>query len=294
MPAHPFWSWTGLALTVSASALWGLAPVFTKGALAGFSPELTAVARLTIAAVLCRLLARSEGVVLRDRHLWIAGVALGADFLLYNYGLRRTTAAVAGLLVNIEVISTIALASMILGETIGVRRLTGGMLTLGGVLYLGFDRSAFDADLGHERLLGNVMVMASSICWSVYAVAQRLSTAPSGLFGRLATIFFVAALVVAPSTLHAEAWHIHADARAYAMLAGLSVLCTFAVYWIYAHAQQLIDLSVLAVLLCTMPIFTIVFAYFLLGEAITAQIVIGGILVVSGIAVVATDRGAVN
>ncbi len=101
----------GIALAQLAAALWGMAPVATKGALAGYSPEMLAVVRLGLAAVIFRRLAGRGGRWL-PREPWsiVAGLALGMDFLLYNYGLRHTTAALAGLVVNVEVISTIALA----------------------------------------------------------------------------------------------------------------------------------------------------------------------------------------
>lgn len=282
-----------MTLTLSASALWGLAPSLTKGALAAFSPELIAFTRLGLGAVLCRLLAGSgQPWVIRDRWLGLAGVALGADFVLYNNGVQRTTAAVAGLLVNVEMLTTIGLAVWLLGEKVTFRRLLGCAITLSGAIYLSLGGASIDVAIAGERFLGNLLVMTASICWSVYAVGQRRSQAPAGLFARLATIFLVAALTVAPSCLHADAWRISAGSREWAMLLGLTILCTVAVYWIYARAQELIDTSVLAILFCTIPMFSVGFARLLLDEPITPQVLRGGLLIVAGVAVVAT--GAVE
>lgn len=65
-------------------------------------------------------------------------------------------------------------------------------------------------------------------------------------------------------------------------------------YWIYARAQEFIDISLLAVLLCTMPIFTILFAFAFLGEVVTLRLLIGASIVVSGIAVIAMERSIVS
>jgi len=275
-----------------ASALWGLAPVFTKAALVSISPELIALLRLLVAAILCRLGSdRRTPWLLRDRWLWIAGVALGADFALYTYGIQRTSAAVAGLLVNVEVLSTITLAVLLLGERLSWRRLAGGAVTLAGAVYLSLDgQSSTGVPLTDQPWFGNLLVMASSVCWSVYAVGQRRSGSAAAPFARLTTIFAVAALTVSPICLRPPAWQVAADPLAWGMLLLLAGLCTFAVYWLYAHAQESIDVSVLSILLCTIPIFSVLFAYLLLGEALTPRLLVGGVIILAGIALVATDR----
>src|SRR5262245_61197560 len=83
----------GFAFGLGAAACWGLVPVATKGALAGFSPEVVGVVRLTTAALCFRILGGTKTRWLPDDGWsWLAGIALGADFLLFNYGLELTTA----------------------------------------------------------------------------------------------------------------------------------------------------------------------------------------------------------
>ena len=72
----------------------------------------------------------------------------------------------------------------------------------------------------------------------------------------------------------------------------LTFFGTSIVYWIYARAQQLIDVSILAILLCTIPIFTVLFAYLLLGERLTPVLLVGGGIVTAGIALIATEQSA--
>ena len=72
----------------------------------------------------------------------------------------------------------------------------------------------------------------------------------------------------------------------------LTFFGTSIVYWIYARAQQLIDVSILAILLCTIPIFTVLFAYVLFGERLTPVLLAGGGIVTAGIALIATEQSA--
>src|SRR5947207_3759189 len=124
-----------ILLSLMAAALWGVTPVETKMALQGFTPEFIGFVRLAVAAALLRAAAGRGGQWFNgDPWIWLAGAGLGADFLLYNYGVQKTAANVAGLVINIELISTIVLAMYILGERLSRHRLLGGGITIIGVL----------------------------------------------------------------------------------------------------------------------------------------------------------------
>jgi len=281
----------GVFLALAAAALWGLTPVATKAALEGFTPEFIGFVRLAVATVLFWLAAgRRTPWFLADPWIWLAGAGLGADFLLYNYGVERTAANVAGLVVNIELISTIVLAVYILGERLSSRRVLGGGMTLAGVLIVTADGLRLSDLNGSSRMLGNVLVMLAGIAWSVFAVAQRRAQISGGLFQRLTPIFSVATLVMLPAMLRREAWVVRGGVLPVVMFAILTIFGTNAVYWIYGRAQELIEVSVLSILLCAIPVFAVLFAYALLDEGLSLQSFAGGAVIISGIAVIATEK----
>jgi len=74
----------------------------------------------------------------------------------------------------------------------------------------------------------------------------------------------------------------------------LTVFGTGVVYWVYARAQEMIDVSVLSILLCTIPVFAVGFAYFLLKEPVTLQLVAGGMVILAGIVMIATEKAVVQ
>jgi len=281
----------GVFLALAAAALWGLTPVATKAALEGFTPEFIGFVRLAVATVLFWLAAgRRTPWFLADPWIWLAGAGLGADFLLYNYGVERTAANVAGLVVNIELMSTIVLAVYILGERLSSRRVLGGGITLAGVLIVTADGLRLSDLTGSSRMLGNVLVMLAGIAWSVFAVAQRRAQIGGGLFQRLTPIFSVATLVMLPAMLRREAWVVRGGVLPVVMFAILTIFGTNAVYWIYGRAQELIEVSVLSILLCAIPVFAVLFAYALLDEGLSLQSFAGGAVIISGIAVIATEK----
>ena len=281
----------GILLTLTAAGLWGFTPVGTKAALDGFTPEFLGFVRLAVAALLFRLLAgRSARWFVADVWIWLAGAGLGADFLLYNYGVQRTAANVAGLVINIELLSTIVLAVWILGEQLSIRRLFGGAVMLGGVLIVSLDGLTWSDVARSDRMLGNVLVMLAAISWSLFAVAQRRATLKGNLFQRLTPIFSIAAIFSAPAMLRSSAWTIRPGVWPFGMFIVLTIFGTVVVYWIYARAQEFVDVSVLALLLCTIPIFTVLFAYGFLHEPLTWQLVSGGGIILAGLVLIATEQ----
>src|SRR5262245_2914525 len=281
----------GVFLALVAAALWGLTPVATKAALEGFTPEFIGFVRLAVATLLFWLAAgwRTKWF-LADPWIWLAGVGLGADFLLYNYGVERTAANVAGLVVNIELISTIVLAVYILGERLSSRRVLGGGITLAGVLIGTADGLRLCGLTGSSRTFGNVLVMLAGIAWSVFAVAQRRTRVGGTLFQRLTPTFSVATLVMLPAMLRREAWDVRGGVLPVVMFAILTIFCTNAAYLIYGRAQELIEVSVLSILLCAIPVFAVLFAYVLLNERLTVHSFAGGAVIIAGIAVIATEK----
>src|SRR5437660_4183340 len=285
----------GVILALAAAAVWGLTPVATKTALEGFSPEFLGFVRLALAAVLFRLVAGAGTQwFVADPWTWLAGAGLAADFVLYNYGVQRTAANVAGLVINIELISTIVLAMYILEERLGLRRVFGGAITLAGVLIVTLDGLKLSDLTENARTFGNILVMTAGIAWSLFAVAQRRSPLGGNLSQRLTPIFSVAALMTAPVLLRKEAWIVTGGVLPTVMFIVLTVFGTNVVYWIYARAQELVEVSVLSILLCTIPVFAVLFAYTVLHEVLTLQLFTGGAIIIAGIVVIATERGTVE
>jgi drug/metabolite transporter (DMT)-like permease len=74
------------------------------------------------------------------------------------------------------------------------------------------------------------------------------------------------------------------------MLLILILLCTITVYVVYARCQELVDVSALAVVLASIPIFAVGFAWLMLGEPVSARIVAGGGVVLAGVLIIASER----
>jgi drug/metabolite transporter (DMT)-like permease len=269
--------------------------VALKMSFAGYSPEIISPIRLIAAATLFRVLSGPGGRWLpRDRWSWIGGVGLGIDYILYNYGVRWTTAGAAGLVINVEVVATIALAIWLLGERLTARRVVGSLITLAGVIGVATGGASLRDLVASEHVVGNLLVMLAGISWSIFAVAQRKVARPQTLFRLLTPIFSVAALTTLPMLLIPGALSGPGGALPTTMLGILILLCTAAVYLIYARAQQLVDVSVLAIVLAAIPVFAVLFAWLLLDEPLTRRVILGGAVILVGVLAIATEREPVR
>ena len=110
----------------------------------------------------------------------------------------------------------------------------------------------------------------------------------------LTPIFSVAALTSLPMLLLPGALSGAGGALPTMMLGALILLCTAAVYLIYARAQQLVDVSVLAIVLAAIPVFAVLFAWLLLDEPLTRRVLFGGAVILAGVLAIATEREPVK
>src|SRR5262249_59734499 len=86
--------------------------------------------------------------------------------------MERTAANVAGLVVNVELLSTISFAVAILGERLNARRIVGGPITLAGVVAVTVDDVSLSDITRSDRFFGNVLVMLAGKSLSLFAGAQ--------------------------------------------------------------------------------------------------------------------------
>jgi drug/metabolite transporter (DMT)-like permease len=170
-----------------AAALFGASTPFAKALLGAMPP-----------ALLAGLLYAGSGIglwsarIVRDRGVkgatlsrgewpWFIG-AIGAGGvvgpLLLMYGLTRTSAAVASLLLNLEAVLTALLAWVVFRENADRRIVLGMALIVAGGAVLAWPAGA----AGHTNLAGALAVAAACACWAVDNNLTRRVSAGDPLF----------------------------------------------------------------------------------------------------------------
>lgn len=187
-------SWTGLALAAGSGILYGSINVLakplalhplTKGWIAYLSSA-------TLLSPALRGLRVAKGDGWRVLAMGLAGGALAPALLFF--GLERTAAADAGLLLTLELVTTAILAMLFLGERFHAREGAGLLALLGAGACVAL---ASAGRVGASSLAGVLLVSGAAVAWGVdntvsarlvgsYGVRQLIAV--KGLIGGLALL----------------------------------------------------------------------------------------------------------
>lgn len=282
-------------LMVFVTLLWALGTVVCKNAF-GETPETFRVhvfngLRFPIAAVTLFLILRVSGSPLgirREHILGMASVSFFGMFLfmaLFNIGLSLTTASNAGIFIG-AIPLIIVLISMARGtDRPEIRLIAGILIGMCGVVLVNGHSGVF----GFNR--GDLLVLASGVCWAIYAVwgERYLEIYPPML--ATAWILLFLSVFYLPLFLHdlpRQSWSTVSLANwgnlAYSSLGALVIANTF-----YFAAIHHIGSSLSGIYINLEPPFTLLMAFLLRGEYITSFQIIGLTVVIIGVILARTN-----
>lgn len=273
--------WRGALELLALAAIWGGSYLFMRISAASFGPLPLVDLRLFLGAmVLAPFLWRERAHFAAARWGKIAAIAAinsAIPFLLFAWGAERAPAGV-GAIVNSMAVPFAALAAFaLLGERIGGRRALALLAGLVGVAVLAGGHIA-GASLGAAVAAGTL----ASLCYGVSAnlIKRYLSDLPPiALAGATLTC---GAVALAPFAL--ASWP-SAPLPAHVWLSGvlLGVLCTGIAYALYFRLIQRLGATRAAMVIYLVPIFGMAWAWLFLGEPLTANMALGGALILGGL-----------
>lgn len=218
-----------------------------------------------------------------------AALGVAANQLLFVEGLSRTTPVNAQLISTTIPAFTLMFGVLLGAERLGAARVAGIALAAAGAVYLvGPDRAAF----APETTLGNAMVVANSLVYSLYLVLAKPILAREHSVTVMAWVFAFGSVLVAPfggASLAASGALATAPASAWAGVAFVVLVPTVASYWLSAWALARASPSVVAVYVYLQPFLTALFAVGLHGERLDPRAVPSAALIFAGVAL-ATRR----
>ena len=275
-------------LLVCLCAIWGVQQVSIKIANPGVSPLLQAGLRSVGATLLVFLWSQARGVRLFERDATLgaglaAGLLFALEFALIFWALSFTTAS-RGVIFLYTAPFFVALGAVWLlpSERLRPAQWMGMVLAFLGILAL------FGENLlvpGGRAWIGDLMLMAAGAAWAATTLVVRVSrlaqTAPEKtLLYQLA----VSALVLPPaSLLLGEAGIMRLSTEVVAALVFQTVVVAsfsyLAWYWLIRHypATKLSAFSFLT------PVFGVLAGALILGERLSAAVIVALVLVGSGI-----------
>jgi drug/metabolite transporter (DMT)-like permease len=276
-----------LARLVGLAAAWGLAFVFIRVAVPPLGPVALTVIRTLVAGCALFLVARAIGVELGWRTRWRRFLAFGIvnsaiPFMLISAAEEAMTAAFAAILVATAPLFGALIAAVWAGEPLTARRVGGLLAGVAGVaLLVGWNPTgaplppawAIAATLGAAALFG---VAANYTRLRIRDIPPLVTAAGSQLCAGALLLPLVAAVppVAMPSAIE---W---ASALALALLS--SALAFLLYFRLIANVGAVRTLTVNFL----SPLFGVSGGVLLLGEPVTANMVAGAAVILTGTALV--------
>jgi len=257
-------------------------------------PATLAFLRCAIGGLLLLPLLRRRGLARTapGDHLRIAAMGVlgfGAAFALSHWGLERSTAANAALLIIVEPITIILLAPAMLAERLRGREAAGAAVALAGTVLVVTDGiPGVSASLA-PSWRGDLLLVAAGVAYGAYSLIGRdvLRRHPSVPV----TVFSIAWGAGALAPLAALEWG--SGRRPVWTLAAvlgvlyLAVVITGLAYLVWNWALERVPAPRAAVFLNVQPIAGAILGVVLLGDPVTAFTVLGGALIVGGLTLTA-------
>lgn len=259
----------------------GLAFVAIKAGLETVPPLMLCTLRFAFAAVPAALVIRPP----RAPALWVAafGLALGVgQFGLLMTGIRLgMPAGLSSLLIQTQVPFTVALAWAVLGERPRILQVLGGVVALLGVAAVALERGG-DAPLGPL-----LMVVGAALGWaSANIIVKRIGRVDMlalMVWGSLATtppLLGLSLIVEGPAALAALA---HPDWAAIGSVAFQAYPTTLLAFGLWNRLLTRYPAATVAPFALLVPVAGILSTHLVLGEPLSAHILAGGSLIVTGI-----------
>ncbi len=279
-------TWIDFAMGVGVALTWGLGIVFAKAAIAHFPPILLMALRFTVTALALVWFVKIPRGQLWAL-FWIALVSAALQYSMTYSGLKGLDAGVAALVVQLEVPFLVLVGAVFLKERPGWRKWAGIALAFFGVYQIA----------GEPRISaawGSVLlVVGGAFVWAIGQAMIRRLRDIDGL-----TVTAWVAVMATPQlfavSLAVEHGHWQAIQSAgwvvWSTVLYLGLVMTALGYGLWYTLVRRNPVSQVAPFLLLLPVFAVMGGVVFLAEEMSARTLLGGAVVIAGVAVILTDR----
>lgn len=281
--------WVGPACLLGAALIWGFVPTSTRHVVQTLSPGNILLTRFLVGALAAVVLFSLFRAPLPPRKLIPQAIFLGLlGQLGFNvplaYGIQHVEAGTVALISGMSSVFMAALAVPLLGERPQARVVVGLVLALAGSVLVTV-MSGGELSLSRDQAVGSLLILLSATLWAVYSVIVKpwlgqipptsipmlgsiaglplmIPIGASGLLGGLSDLAWTGWLGVAQFTITA------------------SVIAPI----LWAVGLQRGEASRAGLYLYLTPLFGVIVSAILLDEPVTIGTIVGGGLIVAGVA----------
>jgi drug/metabolite transporter (DMT)-like permease len=283
---------------LGANLVYSTSYVATRVVLDDLPPALLALVRLVVGAAVLVPIARAlepaaaYGRADRWRLVWMGAIGFAGAFAFTNWGLARSTATNAALLIVVEPLSIMALSPALLGERLSRREAAGAAVAVLGavVVVLNGVPGLTHALAPHWR--GDLLLVLAGLAYGAYTLLGRGVLARHGPLGVTARSIVWGAVVMLPLAVAEWAGGARPVLSPGAVAGGLylAVVITALGYLLWNWALPRVGAPQAAISVTVQPIGGAILGVALLREPLTVFTVAGGVLIVLGLWLTVTGR----
>ena len=263
-------------------AIWGASFLFMRIAATDFGPFALVEVRLALGSlILTPFLWRERASFTRKSVLRLTGIGLinsAIPFVLFAWGAERAPAGIGAITNAMTVMFAALVAFLFYGEPIGRWRLLGLVAGFIGVVVLASDRASGEG-VWSAALAGTT----AAACYGLGVNFVRRYLQGVSASAIAAATLLSASLLMLPFAV--GTWPSHpppAGACLSAILLG--ILCTGVAFVIYYRLINRIGAPRAATVTYLVPLFSVLWAWALLGEGLTSRMAIAGGCILGGVA----------
>jgi len=208
----------------------------------------------------------------------------------YMYGMQKTAASDASLIIGFNPVSVSILSVFILSHNLTRNGVLGIFLSFIGVLLIFLASPNLDIEF-YDRIVGNAYIMFGAFAYAIYVVSMRryvLLTQHKPL-SSLATISWaslVGCILFVPFVILEAPWERIWNIQEWLLIAYLGVLSTALCYVFFAMGIETIGANKAASFINVVPIFGILSSWIWIGENLGFVQIISFVLIYYGVKLV--------
>ena len=208
----------------------------------------------------------------------------------YMFGMQKTAASDASLIIGFNPVSVSLLSVLILSHSVTRNGMIGIFLSFTGVVLIFLASPNVSIDFS-ERLVGNAYIMFGAFAYAIYVVAMRryVLVVRDDPLSSLATISWtslIGCLMFVPFVINESPWNRVWESEEWVLIAYLGVLSTALSYVFFAMGVETIGANKAASFINVVPIFGILSSWLWIGEELGLVQIISFILIYYGVKLV--------
>jgi drug/metabolite transporter (DMT)-like permease len=276
---------------LAVSCIWGGTFIATRVAAQYLEPFAGAFLRFAFASVglVALMLLRKRAWPRLDRCAWIFHLVLALSGIIgYNFfffsALKILPASRASLLVALNPVMVLFASSLVFGEKLRWMQVLGGLVALFGAVFV-IARGALGSLFDHFGL-GEALALGCPATWAVYTlVSRQISVAQTPLV-TTTLVCLIGTVGLFPLALRDGLPLGALPISVWAALVYLGLMGTVLGFIWYTEGIRTIGTTRTAIFNNLVPVFGVLFSVLLLNETVSWAVLVGGLLVVFGVAVI--------